>query len=91
MHGSPSKLKDRTFRATFRLTAVEQTSTTKASKPVRLYRNPVTLAHEWNGMITNGECASLSALARRLGISRARVTQVLHLLKLTPQGPGRHY
>jgi hypothetical protein len=36
-------------------------------------------------MLIGGECSSLAALARRLGFSRARVTQVLHLLKLTPE------
>jgi hypothetical protein len=84
MHGSPSKLKARTFRVTFRLPAIEQKSTTKASKPVRLYRNPVTLAREWQKKLAGGECSSPAVLARRLGLSRARVTQVLQLLKLTP-------
>jgi hypothetical protein len=36
-------------------------------------------------MLTSGKCSSPAALARRLGLSRARVTQVLHLLKLTPE------
>jgi hypothetical protein len=57
----------------------------KASKPVHLYRNPVTLTQEWQGILTNGECPSPAALARQLGLSRARVTQVLQLLKLTPK------
>jgi hypothetical protein len=85
MHGSPSKLKARTFRATFHIPSIQHTSKTNASKPVRWYRNPVTLAQEWQGILTNGECSSLAALARRLGLSRARVTQVLQLLKLTPK------
>jgi hypothetical protein len=83
--GSPSRLKDRTFRVTFRLSAIEQRSQTKAPKPVRLHRNPVVLAQEWQGIITNGKCSSLAALARQPGLSRARVTQVLQLLKLTPK------
>ena len=36
-------------------------------------------------MLTSGRCSSPLALARRLGLSRARITQVLHLLKLTPE------
>jgi hypothetical protein len=85
MHGSPSKLKDRTFRVTFRVPAIEQTSKTKTSKPVRWYRNPVTLAREWQGKLTAGDCSSPATLARRLGVSRAQATQVLQLLKLTPK------
>jgi hypothetical protein len=57
----------------------------RASKPVHLYRNPVTLAQEWQGILTKGECSSLAALARRLELSLARVAQVLQLLKLTPK------
>lgn len=64
---------------------MQQTSKANASKPVRLYRNPVTLAREWQGKLTGGECSSPATLARRLGVSRARVTQVLQLLKLTPK------
>jgi biotin operon repressor len=33
-------------------------------------------------MLDNGECESRADLARKLGISRARVTQMLQLLEL---------
>jgi hypothetical protein len=36
-------------------------------------------------MLTRGECSTSAALARRLGFSRVWVTQVLSLLKLTPE------
>lgn len=36
-------------------------------------------------MLSAGECASRADLARKLGRSRARVTQVLGLLELTPE------
>lgn len=48
------------------------------------YRNPIALAQEWNGMLASGECARRADLARKLGVSRARVTQVLALLDLAP-------
>lgn len=48
------------------------------------YRNPIALAREWQGMLATGECASRAELARRLGVSRPRVTQVLGLLDLAP-------
>jgi len=35
-------------------------------------------------MLTAGECASRADLARRFGVTRARVTQVLGLLGLAP-------
>jgi ParB-like chromosome segregation protein Spo0J len=35
-------------------------------------------------MIDNGKVASRAELARRLGVSRARVTQMLQLLTLSP-------
>jgi ParB-like chromosome segregation protein Spo0J len=35
-------------------------------------------------MIDNGQVKNQSDLARKLGISRARVTQILRLLKLDP-------
>ncbi len=51
-------------------------------KPSRLYRNPIALAQEWQKALRNGECSSLTDLARKLDISPARVTQVLRLLSL---------
>jgi len=50
----------------------------------RLYRNPVILAQEWQQAISSGEHRTQAEFARRQGISRARVTQVLQLLNLTP-------
>ena len=49
---------------------------------IRTYRNPVLLARAWEKMLQSGEYASQTALARKLGVSRARVNQMLRLLKL---------
>lgn len=49
------------------------------------YRNPVCLAKEWRTALDNGEYESPAALASYLKISRARVTQILNLLKLSPE------
>jgi len=49
------------------------------------YRNPIARAQEWQAMLASGACASRAALARTLGVTRARVTQVLGLLELAPQ------
>jgi hypothetical protein len=52
--------------------------------PFRQYRNPISLAQEWQSMLGAGECPSRADLARKLGVTRARVTQVLGLLELAP-------
>jgi hypothetical protein len=49
------------------------------------YRNPIAVAQEWQRLLSVGECASRADLARKLGVTRARVTQVLGLLELTPE------
>jgi hypothetical protein len=40
------------------------------------------LAREWESLLQNGTYGSRAELARSLGVSRARVTQVLNLLIL---------
>ncbi len=42
------------------------------------------LAKEYKKMIDNGQAKNQAELASQLGISRARVTQILRLLKLDP-------
>jgi DNA repair protein RadC len=54
----------------------------KAKQITPLYRNPIYLAKEYKQMIDNGQVKNQSDLAQKLGISRARVTQILRLLKL---------
>ena len=85
MIGSPYKSIDRTFRAVFRLEVLPNGRKPGKSKPKRTYRNPVILAREWGKMLRSGKYASQTALARKLGVSRVRVTQVLNLLRLAPE------
>ncbi len=42
------------------------------------------LAHHWRGLIRDGVVKDQAALARLVGVSRARVTQVMDLLYLAP-------
>jgi hypothetical protein len=84
MHGSPSKLKDRTFRATFHFLDDGKLQRANVRRVPRLYRNPVILAQAWQQAITSGEYHTRAEFARRQGISRARVTQVLNLMNLAP-------
>jgi hypothetical protein len=51
----------------------------EAARPRRQQRNPVILAEEWQQRIVGGEVRSRADLARKLGVSRARVTQALAL------------
>ena len=75
---SPDCNIDRTFVSKFYFqTAVKKPSTTK-----KTYRNPIYLAKKYRKMIDSGEVKNQAELARIKGISRARVTQILNLLKL---------
>lgn len=42
------------------------------------------LAHHWRGLIRDGVVKDQAALARLVGVTRARVTQVMDLLYLAP-------
>ena len=42
------------------------------------------LAHHWRGLIRDGTVRDQAELARLIGVSRARVTQVMRLLDLAP-------
>ena len=42
------------------------------------------LAHRWQGLIDDGTVRDQADLARVLGVSRARVSQVMDLLRLAP-------
>ena len=57
-------------------------------KPIRTYRNPVFLAREWSDAMRSGNFRSRRAFAHALGVSHARVSQVLGLLWLCPQALG---
>ncbi|MBN1355364.1 MarR family transcriptional regulator [bacterium] len=53
----------------------------RGEKPRKLYRNPLFLAQEWRKRMQE-RALSQSELAREMGVSRARVSQILNLLKL---------
>jgi hypothetical protein len=46
------------------------------------YRNPIYLARQWKTDLAEGKYCSQADLSRKIGVSRARVTQILNLLKL---------
>ena len=77
-HGSPDWNIDRIFLFQFYF----QKLVKKPSTPRKTFRNPIYLAKEYKQMITSGQVKNQSKLARKLSISRARVTQILNLLKL---------
>jgi hypothetical protein len=79
--GSPSPTIDRTFKAVFEMAQFQTNQKiTKISK--RQYRNPIYLARQWRQDLFEGKYCSQADLSRKLGVSRARVTQILNLLKL---------
>ncbi|GAG64688.1 unnamed protein product, partial [marine sediment metagenome] len=52
----------------------------KANQIARVYRNPIYLAKEYKRMIDTGQVKNQSSLARKIGISRVRICQILNLL-----------
>ena len=60
--------------------------------PAALVKDPVpriarllALAHRWEGMVRRGEVKDYADIARRMGLSRARVTQICNLILLSPE------
>ena len=80
LSGSPDYNIDRTFISIFYFPHI----VTKSIKATPVYRNPVYIAREYGNMIDNGQVRNQSELTHKFGISRARVTQILNLLKLQP-------
>ena len=78
LSGSPDCNIDRTFIYQFYF----QTTVKKSLTPNKTYRNPIYLAREHKEIIDSGKVKNQAELARIKGISRARVTQILSLLKL---------
>jgi len=76
--GSPDWNIDRAFTSTFYFPR----KATKPNKTIPVYRNPIYLAREYKRMIDNGQVKNQADLARKLSISRVRITQILRLLKL---------
>lgn len=75
--GSPDCNIDRTFISKFYF----QTIVKKSFIPKKTYRNPINLAREYKEMIDKGKVKNQAELAKTKGISRARVTQILNLLR----------
>ena len=58
---------------------------TKTPRVVELLRT----ALEWQALLESGDASSQAAIARQEGITRARVTQVMGLLRLAPEIQAR--
>ena len=82
--GSPNRSIHRTFRAVFEM-VVARSGHNLIRVDKAQYRNPLYLAMEWQRALDSGQCESLSALARHFKVSRARVTQIMNLLSLSPE------
>jgi hypothetical protein len=82
--GSPNRSIHRTFRVVFEMSVTRSNrNLIKINK--WQYRNPIHLAKEWRIALDAGEYASLAALASHFKVSRARVTQIMNLLRLSPE------
>ena len=59
-------------------------------KPPKVPRTPLVVeflrkALEWQALLASGEAKNQADIARREGISRVRITQVMWLLRLAPE------
>jgi len=77
LSGSPDWNIDRTFASIFYFP--KKINKSIKNKPV--YRNPIYLAKEYKKMIDSGQVKNQAELARIKGVLRARITQILNLLK----------
>ena len=68
----------------FRLPKPRRRPKKRHAKASKQFRNPIQLAREWQSALESGQITSKTQLAASLGLSRARVTQMLRLLKLAP-------
>jgi len=68
----------------FHLPLVEKAQKVNIQRLGRTYRNPIVVAQVWREALRSGTYSSAADLARKVRISRARVTQVLSLLRLPP-------
>lgn len=82
--GSPNWSIGRTFRATFTFSNTLK-RTSKSSQTPRAYRNPICVAREWKAALESGTYSCAADLTCSLGVSRARVSQMLRLLRLCPE------
>ncbi len=53
-------------------------------QPVPRLARLLALAHKWEGLVRRGEVQSYADIARRRGLTRARVTQICTLCRLAP-------
>ena len=81
--GSPRASIDRTFRLVLDAPQLILRRAVKW-KTQQLSSNPVTRARQWSEALRDGRYSSPADLARGLHCSRARVSQVLRLLRLDP-------
>ena len=61
-----------------------EAATSPSPEKVPRVARVLALAHRWQGLLRDGTVRDQAALARLVGVTRARVTQVLDLLRLAP-------
>ncbi len=57
---------------------------TAPKDPVPCIARLLALAHKWEGMVRRDEVKDYAEIARLMGLSRARVTQICNLVLLSP-------
>jgi len=57
----------------------------KPEKPQKIKTNPILQALRFQEILSSKEAKSKNELARKIGLSRVRITQIINLLKLNPK------
>ena len=73
-----------TYTVSFETTAPRRTTQAATGRTPRVART-LALAHRIDGMIRVGELRNLADAARSIGVTRARMTQIMNLLLLAPE------
>ena len=84
MSGATVRCQFRAPRRADALTPVGDT-TAAGTDPVSRVARMLALAHHVERLVDAGEIESYTAVARALGVTRARMTQVMRLLQLAPE------
>jgi len=82
--GSPDNSIEGTFSFSFELPRYITSPRPAPQRQVTPRPNPILLALEWDKALKDGLVPNRATLARLKGLSRARITQVLDLLTLSP-------
>jgi hypothetical protein len=85
LDGSPEGHELGTFKLVLELPNFVRQPKANQPKAIITRPNPLILVAGWQKAIKNGEVGSKAQLAAKLGLTRARITQLFDILELAPE------